>query len=222
MTIGNKIAYYRKNMNITQDALAQKLGVTNQAVSKWELDQACPDIQLLPVLADIFGTTIDELFGRKQPDTHREELKKGIFGISFDELFDREPPAASRKVDWEDDDTLRVVVYRGSKLLKHAPAGTNLTFEYSGPALNIDSAVSVFCGDVAGSVDAGGKISCGNIGGSADAGSDIKCGNVAGSVDAGSCVYCGDVGGDVDAGGSVTCGRVEGSIDAGGTVNIQK
>ena len=39
MTLGNIIAQYRKKMNITQDALAQQLGVTNQAVSKWESDQ---------------------------------------------------------------------------------------------------------------------------------------------------------------------------------------
>ena len=63
MTLGNRIAYYRKRMGVTQDALAQQLEVTNQAVSKWESDQCCPDIQLLPRLADIFGITIDELFG---------------------------------------------------------------------------------------------------------------------------------------------------------------
>ena len=38
MTIGNKIAHYRKQKNMTQEALAQELGVTNQAVSKWELE----------------------------------------------------------------------------------------------------------------------------------------------------------------------------------------
>ena len=64
MTIGSKIAFYRKKLGITQDALAQKLNVSNQAVSKWESDQCCPDISLLPLLADIFGTTIDALFVR--------------------------------------------------------------------------------------------------------------------------------------------------------------
>ena len=47
MTIGSIIASNRKRMALTQDALAQQLGVTNQAVSKWESDQSCPDITLL-------------------------------------------------------------------------------------------------------------------------------------------------------------------------------
>lgn len=222
MTIGHTIAHHRKQMNITQETLAQKLGVTNQAVSKWETDQACPDIHLLPALADIFDITLDELFGREPPVDHGGMPKKGLFGISFEELFDRDPPNAPRERPWKDDDTLRIVLYQGHKLLKHCPAAEKLTFAYSGPARNIDSAVSVVCGDVTGSVDAGGRISCGNVGGNADAGADIKCGNVAGSVDAGSSVRCGDVGGNVDAGGSVTCGRVEGSVDAGGTVTIEK
>ena len=66
MTIGKNIAQYRKTLTMTQEDLAQKLGVTNQAVSKWELEQACPDVMLLPMLADIFGITIDALFGRER------------------------------------------------------------------------------------------------------------------------------------------------------------
>lgn len=197
MTVGNIISAQRKRMGITQEALAQKLGVTNQAVSKWELDQACPDFQLIPVLVDIFGISIDELFGRERP------------------VFRREVP-------WEDDDTLRIVLYHGHRLLKHCPAADKLTFEYAGPALNIDCAVSVACGNVEGDVDAGSNVSCGNVGGDVEAGSSVNCGNVEGSVDAGSHVTCGDVAGDVDAGSHVTCGSVGGSVDAGGTVYIGK
>ena len=67
MTIGNMIATNRKAMGLTQDALAQQLGVTNQAVSKWESDQSCPDILLLPQIADIFGITIDICSAGKHP-----------------------------------------------------------------------------------------------------------------------------------------------------------
>ena len=49
MIIGSKIAFNRKKLGITQDALAQKLEVSNQAVSKWESDQCSPDISLLPL-----------------------------------------------------------------------------------------------------------------------------------------------------------------------------
>ena len=67
MTLGNKIAALRKERGLTQESLAQKLDVTNQSVSKWESDQCCPDILLLPKIADIFGVTIDALFGREAP-----------------------------------------------------------------------------------------------------------------------------------------------------------
>ena len=65
MELGRKITFYRKNLNITQDALARQPGISNQAVSKWETDQCYPDLELLPRIADIFGITLDELFGRE-------------------------------------------------------------------------------------------------------------------------------------------------------------
>ena len=62
-TIGKRIMHCRKNLGLTQDQLAEKLGVTAQAVSKWENDLSCPDIAMLPKLAAIFGTTTDALLG---------------------------------------------------------------------------------------------------------------------------------------------------------------
>ena len=63
-TIGRRIAENRKRLGMTQDQLAEKLGVTAQAVSKWENDQSCPDITMLPRLAEIFGISTDALLGR--------------------------------------------------------------------------------------------------------------------------------------------------------------
>lgn len=60
--LGVRIAQLRKERNLTQDALSQKLGVSPQAVSKWEAGIGCPDIALLPVIADAFGVTINDLF----------------------------------------------------------------------------------------------------------------------------------------------------------------
>ena len=62
-TLGKRIVQHRKRLGMTQDALAEKLGVTAQAVSKWENDQSCPDITMLPKLAEIFGTSTDALLG---------------------------------------------------------------------------------------------------------------------------------------------------------------
>ena len=61
MTIGERIAALRKKANLTQDALAKSLGISPQAVSKWEHNQSCPDILLLPELARLLGVTTDEL-----------------------------------------------------------------------------------------------------------------------------------------------------------------
>ena len=61
--INEQIAFLRKQKGLTQEELANALGVTNQAVSKWESAQCCPDIQLLPDIADYFGVSIDELMG---------------------------------------------------------------------------------------------------------------------------------------------------------------
>ena len=66
-TLGKRIAENRKRLGLTQDTLAEKLGITAQAISKWENDQSCPDITMLPRLAEIFGITTDELLGVEPP-----------------------------------------------------------------------------------------------------------------------------------------------------------
>ena len=69
MTLHNQIAFLRKQHHMTQEDLAQELGVTNQSVSKWESGQCCPDIQLLPMIADLFSISIDELLGHTPTST---------------------------------------------------------------------------------------------------------------------------------------------------------
>lgn len=215
MTLGQRIAQYRKSFNITQDALAQKLGVTNQAVSKWESDQCCPDVMLLPKIADIFGITIDALFGR-EPRLKKEEETQETQRFIHIHLGDSGTVDWTAPVPvWPDDRTLRVAAFIGHKLVKSVENLEKLTFQYEGSALNIDSQISVTCADVAGDVDAGRDVVCGNVSGDVDAGRDVNCGDVEGDVDAGKTVSCGNVGGDIDAGASVSCGNVEGSVDAG-------
>lgn len=62
MEIGTQIKALRLRKGITQEALAQHLGVSAQAVSKWERNVTAPDIELLPAISAFFGTTIDTLF----------------------------------------------------------------------------------------------------------------------------------------------------------------
>ncbi len=60
-TIGSRINRLRKEKSFSQEALAEKLGVSAQAVSKWENDQSYPDITLLPQLAKLLDVTVDDL-----------------------------------------------------------------------------------------------------------------------------------------------------------------
>lgn len=60
----DRIGQLRKQKGLTQEQLASRLGVTSQAVSKWENELSCPDVALLPVISDVFGISMDELFGR--------------------------------------------------------------------------------------------------------------------------------------------------------------
>ena len=202
MNLGTVIAENRKKLGLTQDGLAQKLGVTNQAVSKWESDQSCPDIALLPLLADLFGITLDELFGREAPRTECVALAPAV-----------------TELPWADDDTLRIVVYRGHTYLADCPEKEKITFEYKSPALNVDCAVNLVCNDVNGYVRAGGDVSCDTVHGSVEAGGTVSCDDVMGSVSAGGDVSCNSVEGDVSAGGDVTCDDVDGSVSAGGSVS---
>ena len=93
MTIGNRIAALRREKNLKQDDLAQMLEVSPQAVSKWENDQTCPDISLLPKLAKILGVSVDELLSGKQklqpvvtlvPEDQRKDIKDMMLRIVVD------------------------------------------------------------------------------------------------------------------------------------------
>ena len=61
MTLGQRIAQYRKAMGISQEELGGRLGVSRQAVSKWETDAAAPDMENLLALAREFGVSVAEL-----------------------------------------------------------------------------------------------------------------------------------------------------------------
>ena len=67
-SIGNRIAKFRKAKGMTQEELANVLGVSSQAVSKWENDASCPDISLLPQLSKILDVTTDALLTGKQDE----------------------------------------------------------------------------------------------------------------------------------------------------------
>ncbi len=208
---GERIAANRKRLGLTQEALAQKLEVTNQAVSKWESDQCCPDIMLLPEIAKVFGISLDELFGLQK---RCAEMAPQI-----------EP------LPWEDNDDLHAVLFKGHKLIDYSAGlhkhfavvsfgqndpGRQVELKYNGTCGDIISHFSVSCsGDVAGNIDAGSSVNCRDVNGNVRAGASVNCGNVGGNANAGAGIRCGNVAGHVTAGTKVECGSVEGSVSAG-------
>lgn len=72
MNIGNKIKELRKSRGLTQEQLANAIGISFQAVSKWETNIAYPDITLAPVLANFFGVSMDELFNFNLAEKEKE------------------------------------------------------------------------------------------------------------------------------------------------------
>lgn len=90
-SIGGRIAELRRKKGVTQDQLAEQMGVSPQAVSKWENDISCPDISLLPELAGFFDSTVDALLRGEQaaavqimPVEERKDLNKMLLKISVD------------------------------------------------------------------------------------------------------------------------------------------
>ena len=186
MKIGKKIAFYRKQMDITQEELAEQLGISNQAVSNWETEQNNPDEDVLIKLADIFHVTLDELFGRGTPVGAKDALP------------------------WADDNTLRAVVFVGHRLVRKEDMDDDLrekcsqiTIESTGNVQNVESYFNVECEDVEGNVTAGGDVECEDVEGNVTAGGDVECEEIEGNVTAGGDVECEEIEGNIIAGGNV-------------------
>ena len=82
MEIGNQIKALRQRRGITQEEMAQHLGVTPQAVSKWERGVATPDISLLPDISAYFGVTIDELFAISD-ESRMERIQNMLWDVRY-------------------------------------------------------------------------------------------------------------------------------------------
>ncbi|MCL2530576.1 MAG: helix-turn-helix domain-containing protein [Oscillospiraceae bacterium] len=232
-TLSERILALRKEKGMTQEALAEKLGLSFQAISKWENNQSCPDIALLPLLADIFEVSIDGLFGRTA-------LAQQPLPIS-------EPVFATLELPWPDDQTLRGVVAWGRKILgyekKSFPvidvntAEFNWLLPISKGLMNVECQCNLHVqGDIQGDATAGNNIECGNVGGAAKAGNNIECGDVGGAAKAGNNIQCenidgsakaggkivmskhGCIGGNAIADGRIKCGNISGNAKADGRI----
>ena len=190
MSVGENIARFRKEKGWTQAELGDKLGVSNQAVSKWELGTTMPDIMLLPVLADTFGVYIDELFSR--------EIKSEIH---YDHCAE---------FPWPDDDVIRGIVCKGRKILQKEQIKDRFVFEVKGDVKQVKSECSIEVdGNVSGGCQAGTNVLVsGSLSGGCACGADVV---VSGSLSGGSncggeVTVGGNFSGGCNAGGEVTCG----------------
>ena len=100
MKIGSNIRVLRQRRGLTQEQVSTHLGVSYQAVSKWETGANTPDISLLPNLARLFDVSIDTLYSLDAPPIQEELLPR------------------------EDDDVIRVIQMRGRKVLAVTPRPT--------------------------------------------------------------------------------------------------
>ena len=76
-TLGTMISSLRKQKGMTQAELAQKMNITDKAVSKWERDLSCPDVNSIPKLAEVLGVSVEELMQVKGANKRGEQEKAG-------------------------------------------------------------------------------------------------------------------------------------------------
>ena len=103
MTLGKRIAMLRRQKGLKQEDLANTLSISAQAVSKWENDQTCPDISLLPKLAQLLGVSVDELLSGK-----KNELAETVKVLPPEERKDIKDMMLRIVVDSADGDRVRV------------------------------------------------------------------------------------------------------------------
>ena len=206
MHIGANIRALRLQRELTQEQVAARLGVTYQAVSKWENNTNTPDISLLPEIAELFG-------------------------VSIDALFSRESPAALDGLPQEDDGIIRIVQLRGKQVLAVTPrmSPDDPPIEIAFPR-NCNDRTQYFKIEVQGHVIADGSINgdvvchqsieCGQINGDVRAQGDVRAHtiNSIGTIACSGIYDCYklhtnrlECSGDVNA-ANLTCGVIDNSI----------
>lgn len=196
IVLASNIQKYRRKSGLTQEDVAKKLGVTFQAVSKWENAKSTPDILLLPILCDLFDCSIDELF------SHNIQNENSC----------HEHP----EVSWDNDNIIRGVIYLGRNILQATEDIANkFTFEILGDVKSVQSECNIsVAGSVSGGCNANGQIVVeGDVSGGCTAGGEVIVGgDVSGECNAQGQVVCeGDLWGDIHCGGNVT---VNGCVEA--------
>ena len=96
--IAENLRFLRKKLNMTQEDVADTVFVASQTISKWERGETTPDIEMLPTLAKLFGTSVDSLLGMDR--IYSDEAKRDIFRIAH-EHYERGEYAEAAQVHRE-------------------------------------------------------------------------------------------------------------------------
>lgn len=183
MNIGEKIKVARKQLGLSQEALAERVGVSVQAVSKWECEQSCPDIAYLSQIADYLKVSLDFLL--RDEMENMEESTSDLVGAKL-----------------PNDGIVRVIQCVGNRILSENELEEGkvipLCFGEDVKDVKVEIWGSAEIQDsLNGDISATGSISCQTING------DIS---TAGGI------FCNQINGDVFAGGSVSCANINGQV----------
>ncbi len=208
-TFSNHLKQARKARRFSQEQLAEKLGITVQAVSKWECALSYPDVELLVPLADFLGVSVDELF-RENAD-----MNKATIALP-------------------DDDKLRIVQCKGRTVLGSDAYDPDVKIplivdkktcgDGVCPQINLEIWGSAnINGSISGKVIVGSSLNCGKIERDATAGRSINCGNISGEVRAGNHVTCGTINGNIiSCAGDIHCHMISGNAACDGNIYYDK
>lgn len=195
MTIGANIKQLRQQKNMTQEQVANELGVSYQAVSKWEVGANTPDISLLPDIASLFGVTIDSLF--------RDDMAEFSEALSYA----------------KDDGVIRIVQMRGKCVIGSAVSSASSQdappIEIAFPR-NCNDRTQYFKVEVYGNV-----ISDGSVNGDVVCHGNIDCSQINGDIRADGDISASTVNsGKITCNAVFDCYKLEAkSIDCSGSVN---
>ncbi len=202
MILADNIQKLRKKCGLTQEELAGKLGVTFQAVSKWENAKSAPDILLLPQMAEIFGCSIDEIFSR---------------GASLD-------------MPWGDDGVIRIFQTIGRNIVKTQDEKSYIEVafprncnETTRQYFKVEVYGNIVCdSSINGDVVCHGRLECHDVNGGVNADGSIAVGgSISGGCNAGAEVTVGSgLSGGVNAMGDITVGgHLDGGCNCTGNIN---
>ncbi len=209
--IGTNIRQLRKAKDISQEQLAEAVGVTVQAVSKWETQQSLPDIGIVPEIAEFFGVTLDSLFfGNAEENTKTDISCVPCDGKLY--IVQARDGKILGRDGWKCGKRIYIDLGEGDNQLSAEIWGDADIKGNIGGAVNADGSVN--CGNVSGGVIANGDVNCGNVAGGVTVDVDVNCGVIANGN-----VNCGNVAGSVTADAGINCGNIAGAVNSQGDVH---